>query len=142
MSSGKVRPNPATRHALTKLTAADSKEALKEYRTNYADGRVDCYLAIPNSPTVFYIEVTNDSYIAPGLAVFAYIDGVYQCNRNRRGLEISDGKDLNYLSRANFILSQKEEFRPDGTLWGKKWRFDKVNAGERARWDQVIIDAG
>ena len=59
------------------------------------------------------------------------MDGVYQCNRNRRNLEIPD-KDKHTSQKkteVDFIVRQKEELLWDGTFEGKQWRFEKVKIG-------------
>lgn len=57
------------------------------------------------------------------------MDGVYQCNRNRRNLEIPDGNTSRKKTEVNFVVRQKEELLWDGTFEGKQWRFEKVMIG-------------
>ena len=57
------------------------------------------------------------------------MDGVYQCNRNRRNLEIPDEFTSRKKTEVNFIVRQKEELLWDGTFEGKQWSFDNVKIG-------------
>lgn len=57
------------------------------------------------------------------------MDGVYQCNRNRRNLEIPNKITSRKKTEVDFIVRQKEELLWDGTFEGKQWRFEKVNIG-------------
>ncbi|OCL07107.1 hypothetical protein AOQ84DRAFT_65589 [Glonium stellatum] len=104
-----------------------SNEKLREYGASYADGVVEAFVAIPSTPKNFTIHLLSTGYIAPGLAMFVYIDGVYQCNRNRQGLVIPD--DVNSSSNAcvDFRVRQKEERQADGKFMGREWNFEKLN---------------
>ena len=48
----------------------DTKQPLEEFGERYLDGKVDCYIAVPESQPGFYTQLTSDGYIAPGLAMF------------------------------------------------------------------------
>ena len=58
------------------------------------------------------------------------MDGVYQCNRNRRNLEIPDENTSRRKTEIDFVVRQKEELLWDGTFQGKQWMFEKVKIGE------------
>ena len=103
---------------------------LQEYNTAYSDGFVESYLAIPPNPTHFAIHLTSHGYIAPGLAVYVFIDGEYQCNRNRHKLLIPADGVARKDCEINFLLRQKESSGPDGTWEGQQWKFEKVNKGK------------
>ncbi|KAL1960740.1 hypothetical protein VTO42DRAFT_6570 [Malbranchea cinnamomea] len=81
---------------------------LKEYGTAYSDGCVETYIAIPsnpaNIPTPFSIHLTSDGYIAPGLAMFVFIDGVYQCNRHRDDLVWDVKKEKEFKEKEKEII--------------------------------------
>lgn len=58
------------------------------------------------------------------------MDGEYQCNRNgRANLEFPDQTTTKLLGEIDFKVRQKEVLRPDGSMWGRQWRFSKL-AGE------------
>ena len=99
---------------------------LPEYQTSYSDGIVETYIAVPPLPTPFSIRLKSDGYIAPGLSMFVYIDGEYQCNRGRNNLKIPDGRIPTNQTEVNFVLRQKEEAIAPGDFFGKAWRFEKV----------------
>lgn len=103
---------------------------MPEYQTIYSDGFVETYIAVPPPPTPFAIQLSSSGYIAPGLAMFVYMDGVYQCNRNRHNLVLPDKGTKRRQTEINFKVRQKEERKWDGTFEGKQWRFEKVNVGE------------
>ncbi|KAK4690438.1 hypothetical protein P7C71_g6355, partial [Lecanoromycetidae sp. Uapishka_2] len=106
---------------------AGSNLALDEYRTTYADGYVETYIAVPSTPTPFSIHLKSNGYIAPGLAMFVYMDGIYQCNRNRHNLRIPDEGTRRRQTEIEFRVRQKEEVLADGTFQGLQWKFEKVN---------------
>ncbi|KAK0933350.1 hypothetical protein LTS01_026176, partial [Friedmanniomyces endolithicus] len=57
-------------------------------------------------------------YIAPGLAAFVFMDGQYQCNRNRLRLKLpEDGVDPSQYE-IDFYMRQKEEKAADGRFVG------------------------
>lgn len=111
---------------------SSSNLPLAEYNTTYADGFVSTYIAIPSTPTPFSIHLTSHGYIAPGLAMFVYMDGVYQVNRNRRNLEIPGEGTKRSHTEVDFRVRQKEELLWDGSFEGKEWRFEKANIGKLA----------
>ena len=57
------------------------------------------------------------------------MDGVYQCNRNRRNLVIPGENTSRKKVEVDFVVRQKEELLWDGTFEGKQWRFEKVKIG-------------
>jgi hypothetical protein len=107
-----------------------SNLALQEHQTTYADGYVETYIAIPSTPIPFSVHLKSNGYIAPGLAMFVYMDGVYQCNRNRHNLRIPDENTTRRQTEVDFRVRQKEELLADGTFQGKQWKFEKVNIGK------------
>lgn len=58
------------------------------------------------------------------------MDGVYQCNRNRRNLEIPGESTSPKKTEIDFVVRQKEELLWDGTFEGQQWSFQKVNIGK------------
>lgn len=61
--------------------------------------------------------------------MFVYMDGDYQCNRNRRSLKIPDGTTPKKDTEINFNVRQKEVMLVDGTFAAKEWRFENLNIG-------------
>ncbi|CAF9904131.1 MAG: hypothetical protein ALECFALPRED_004860 [Alectoria fallacina] len=92
---------PTLRQLTCNVEWAGSRLPLQEYHTIYADGYVETLIAVP-------------------------MDGVYQCNRNRRNLEIPDEYTSRKKVEVDFVVRQKEELLWDGTFEGKQWRFEKV----------------
>jgi hypothetical protein len=111
------------------IELADTYEKLREYGVCYSDGVVEAFIPIPLNPKPFTIHLTSTGYVAPGLAMFVYIDGVYQCNRNRQGLIIPDGSEPMARTLVDFRVRQKEETRSDGRFMGREWHFEKLNVG-------------
>lgn len=85
--------------------------------------------------------------------MFVFIDGVYQCNRNREDLvwdvrgEIERrGKGKKAVEKerelvrerqrekrtrdVDFVVRQKEERRDDGSWVGRPWRFEEFRVGK------------
>ncbi|KAJ9603114.1 hypothetical protein H2200_012409 [Cladophialophora chaetospira] len=108
---------------------ADTGSPFPEYGTVYGDGLVETYIAIPSHPQVFNISLTSRMFISEGLAMVVFIDGQYQCNRNRVNLQEEKGDVPTKKSTINFLLRQKEKPLGDGTYMGREWRFDDCNLG-------------
>lgn len=121
---------PTLRKLTCKVEWSDSDIPLAEHNTSYADGFVKTYIAVPSRPTPFSIRLRSNGYVAPGLAMFVYMDGVYQCNRNRHSLRIPDGTSTRKHTEVNFHVRQKEEMMQDGTFRAKPWRFQKFDVGQ------------
>ena len=102
---------------------------LQEFRTTYGDGYVETFIAVPEVPNPFSIHLQSHGFIAPGLSMFVYMDGVYQCNRNRRNLRVQDGTSQINRTEIDFRVRQKEQLSGDGTFTGRPWHFTKLNFG-------------
>lgn len=102
---------------------------LREHDTTYGDGVVETFIAIPKRSTTFSIHLTSNGYIAPGLSMFVYIDGVYQCNRNRTDLQLPNEQHSSRRSEVDFRVRQKEVRRNDDFV-GHDWSFAKLNVGK------------
>ena len=111
------------------IEIGEAHSRLREHGTNYRDRTCETYVAIPSRPTPFSIHLFNDSYIAPGLSVYVWIDGVYQTNRNKRSATAEKPK-------LEFRLGNKENLLKDGQAIAQGWWFDKLNIGE-----QFTVDA-
>ena len=118
------------------LEAAPAGTAFTEYLTTYHNSVVETYIAVPpaSSSNSFNIRLKSTGYVAPGLAAFVFIDGVYQCNRNRTHLQLpAEGIPRSQIE-VDFRLRQKEERSADGgSMIGKAWSFEKLNVGEFTR---------
>lgn len=102
---------------------------LEERRTKYGDGFVETFVAVPDEPSEFCIALTSSGFIAPGISMFVFMDGQYQCNRNRRGLVIPGKGVPSFQTEVKFVVRQKEHKRADGKFVGRPWRFEKLNVG-------------
>jgi hypothetical protein len=96
---------------------------LAEYNRRYADHAVKMYVAVPSTDAPFRVHIITNGDVAPGIAAFVYIDGRYQCNRNRMASSSGDGK-------IELILRQKEEKTTHGCFVGRDWRFTNLGKGE------------
>jgi hypothetical protein len=110
------------------IELGDTRLRLREYGTTYGNKTAETYVAIPNQKTPFGICLNTHGYIAPGLAIFVFIDGVYQTNRNKRGLK---QPTIDNPTAANFHvrLGQKEDLLQDGRVIAREWCFEKLNIG-------------
>ena len=61
--------------------------------------------------------------------MFVYMDGEYQCNRNRQDLEIPDDILTPKSAEVDFRVRQKEEQQADGTFVGNQWKFRELTIG-------------
>ncbi|KAF7671343.1 hypothetical protein GT037_010668 [Alternaria burnsii] len=107
------------------IEVSESQQALQEFGTTYGDGCVETFIPVPSKPQTFSIHLTSNKFIAPGVAIFVYVDGVYQCNRNRQDLKLRKHSDSRSL--VDFRVRQKEERQDDGSMFAREWAFDKLN---------------
>lgn len=102
---------------------------LQEYGALYSDGHVETFIAVPNTDIPFSIHLQTHGYIAPGIALFVFMDGEYQCNRNRVGLKLpGEGVDPS-LYEVEFRMRQKEQRTGDGSFVGRDWSFSELKTG-------------
>lgn len=120
---------PAIKDLVCQVMWADTDSIFPEYGTQYGDGVVETYIAIPNHPQAFSIRLTSRKFIAEGLAMMIFIDGKYQCNRNRVNLQPSKPDTPADRTLVDFVVRQKEKILGDGTYMGREWRFDDFNIG-------------
>ena len=102
---------------------------LKEYGARYSDGHVEAFICAPDTTVPFTIHIKTEGYIAPGMAFFLFMDGEYQCNRNRIGLPIPVDGVQSSECEVEFRLRQKEEKTSAGTFVVRDWTFAKLNRG-------------
>lgn len=105
---------------------------MKEYGTRYGDGHVETFVAVPSEEVNFSIHLTSERYIAPGLAMFVYIDGLYQCNRNRGNLVVPEEETPKHYYQVEFRVRQQEEKQrkqSDGTFLARDWTFHALDLG-------------
>lgn len=100
---------------------------LREFNTTYGDGCVETFVAVPDRPQGFAIRLSSSKFIAPGLAMYVFIDGVYQCNRNRQNLKLR--KPLDRKPLVEFVVRQKEERVEGGGMVARDWRFEEMDIG-------------
>jgi len=104
---------------------------LREHQVTWKDGAVSSYVAVPSRHKDFGIHVTSEGYIAPGLAIFVFIDGIPQCNRNRTGLIFPEKGTKADQTEIDFRVDQKEEKLFDDGKWiARPWTFAGLNIGE------------
>jgi hypothetical protein len=120
---------PKLRNLVCQVLWADTGIPFHEYCTTYGDGVVESYLAVPDKPQPFTIRVTSKGFIHEGLAVIVYIDGQYQCNRNRVNLRPTKKGAPQDRTEINFLFRQKEKPLGDELFIGREWRFDNHNIG-------------
>ncbi|KAI9809020.1 MAG: hypothetical protein M1825_002309 [Sarcosagium campestre] len=107
----------------------EDHEVLPEHAMSYCDGFVQCYVAVPAEPRHFYVHLMSTGYVAPGLAMFVFMDGVYQCNRNRHNLKLPAIANKKSDTEVDFRVSQKEEIGADCTFLAREWRFQPLHIG-------------
>ncbi|KAK0848845.1 hypothetical protein LTS02_013889, partial [Friedmanniomyces endolithicus] len=118
---------PTLKQINCSIELGSSNAKLKEYGARYSDGAVETFIAVPDTKMPFYIHLETKGYIAPGLAAFVFMDGQYQCNRNRLGLKLPvDGVDSSQYE-VDFYMRQKEEKGADGRFVGREWTFAQLN---------------
>lgn len=99
--------------------------SLQELGTVYGDAVVETFIAVPKKQQTFTIHLSSRNFIAPGIAMYVFIDGVYQCNRNRQGMKLRRPPDRRSL--VDFRVRQKEERQRDGSMIAREWTFEKLD---------------
>jgi hypothetical protein len=120
---------PPLKQLTCHIELGNTKSPFVEYGTTYGDGVVETYIAIPNLPQPFAIHLTSRNFIAEGLAMVVFMDGDYQCNRNRLNLKPPNVGFHQKSTEINFRVRQKEMPLGGGTYLGRGWRFDRHNIG-------------
>ncbi|KAF2799137.1 hypothetical protein K505DRAFT_78570 [Melanomma pulvis-pyrius CBS 109.77] len=115
---------PSLKGLTCSIELAQTKKPLQEYGTIYNDGFVETFVAVPSKSKPFTVHLTSSDIIAEGLAMYVFIDGIYQCNRNRQNLKHDP---LDPRSFVDFRVRQKEEKQADGTMIAREWVFEKLN---------------
>ncbi|KAF2146531.1 uncharacterized protein K452DRAFT_67012 [Aplosporella prunicola CBS 121167] len=118
---------PTLKQITCHIELSPSNASLREYDCTYDDGFVDALVAIPDEPAAFCVHLKSSGYIAPGLAMFVFKDGVYQCNRNKIGLRIPTADTPAYLTDVEFRVRQKEDRQGGQRFIGRDWCFEKLN---------------
>jgi hypothetical protein len=108
------------------IELSDSHRTLQEFGTTYGDGSVETFVPVPSRPQSFSVHLKSNNFIAPGIAIYCFIDGVYQCNRNRQDLKLRRASDSTSL--VDFRLRQKEEKHKDGSMIAREWKFEKLSS--------------
>lgn len=121
---------PTLKQITCNVEWTSSNAPLHEYQTIYADGFVETYVAVPPIPAQFSIHLRSHGYIAPGLAMFVYMDGEYQCNRNRSNLKTPSEARTWKQTEVDFQVRQREEVMPNGSFSGKQWKFELLRTGK------------
>jgi hypothetical protein len=123
---------PSLKDLTCSIELSDGHKPLEEIGTTYSDGCVSTFVPIPKDRSqAFTVHLTSSKFIAPGLALFVFIDGVYQCNRNRQ--ELKPKTPPSRRSLVNFRVRQKEERQKDGTMLAHEWTFETLCKGEPIR---------
>lgn len=119
---------PTLRELTCSVELFGDQTALREFGTTYNDSLVETFVSVPSKPQSFSIHVISDTISAPGIAIFVFIDGVYQCNRNkpcvrRRRDILSEGKHC-----VDLRVRQKEETLSNGEMVARMWAFEKLDS--------------
>lgn len=120
---------PTLKQVNCSLEIGQKNIQLKEYGARYNDGSVECFIAVPEAEMPFTIHMNTRGYIASGLAMFVFIDGEYQCNRNKRCPSLPGASERLEDYDIDFRVRQKEEKTPDGRFIGRDWCFKELKVG-------------
>lgn len=121
---------PTLKQINCSIELGPSNTKLKEYGARYSDGHVETFVAVPDTDIPFTVHLKSEGYIAPGLAFFVFMDGEYQCNRNRVCLKLPGEGVQPQDYETEFRVRQKEEKTSFGTFVVRDWTFAKLNRGE------------
>ncbi|KAI5197367.1 hypothetical protein E4T39_07328 [Aureobasidium subglaciale] len=134
---------PSLKQLTCSIELGSTHTKITEYGKDYGDGHVTSYIAVPSEAVNFSIHLTSHGYVAPGLAMFVYMDGQYQCNRNRRGLMLPGKGVKDEQFEVDLRVRQKESKQSDGSFLGRDWTFHGLNlvsADKVEETDDVFLD--
>ncbi|KAH0292077.1 hypothetical protein M436DRAFT_84526 [Aureobasidium namibiae CBS 147.97] len=134
---------PSLKQLICSIELGSTHTKVVEHGKDYGDGHVTSYIAVPSEEVNFSIHLTSHGYIAPGLAMFVYMDGQYQCNRNRRGLQVPAKGVRDEQVEVDLRVRQKESKQADGSFLGRDWTFHGLNlvsADKVDETDDVFLD--
>jgi hypothetical protein len=125
---------PTLKDLKCSIELSESQRVLQEFGTTYGDGYVETFVPVPSKSQAFSVHVTSDKFIAPGISMYVFVDGVYQCNRNRQNLKFKKGSDSH--SVVDFRVRQKEEKQKDGSMIAREWKFERLDTSKRMTQSQ------
>jgi hypothetical protein len=128
---------PSLKQLTCTIELGSSHTKIPEYGKDYGDGHVTSYIAVPSEEVNFSVHLTSQGYIAPGLAMFVYMDGQYQCNRNRRGLQVPGKGVKDEQVEVDLRVRQKESKQADGSFLGRDWTFHGLNLVSADKVDET-----
>lgn len=134
---------PSLKQLTCTIELGSSHTRVPEYGKDYGDGHVTSYIAVPSEEVNFSVHLTSQGYIAPGLSMFVYMDGQYQCNRNRRGLQVPGKGVKDEQVEVDLRVRQKESKQADGSFLGRDWTFHSlslVSADKVEETNGVFLD--
>ncbi|KAG9679122.1 hypothetical protein KCU87_g1075, partial [Aureobasidium melanogenum] len=134
---------PSLKQLTCSIELGSTHTKVPEYGKDYGDGHVTSYIAVPSEEVNFSVHLTSQGYIAPGLAMFVYMDGQYQCNRNRRGLKVPGKGVKSDQVEVDLRVRQKETKQADGSFLGRDWTFHGLNlvsADKVEETDDVFLE--
>ncbi|EME49371.1 hypothetical protein DOTSEDRAFT_76701 [Dothistroma septosporum NZE10] len=124
---------PTLKQITCSIQLGPTDTTLKEYGHRFTDGGVQAFVAVPATKIPFNVRVTSCGYIAPGLAAYVFMDGQYQCNRNRQRLQFpalgTSARDY----EVDFRLRQKEDRTAEGTFVAREWTFAELKTDDADR---------
>jgi hypothetical protein len=118
---------PSLKQLSCSIELGSTNTKLTEYGKDYGDGHVTSYIAVPGEEVKFSVHLSSTGYIASGLAMFVFMDGHYQCNRNRRGLVLPGPRVSAEQYEVDLRVRQKESKQADGSFLGRDWSFHGLN---------------
>lgn len=122
---------PTLKQVTCSLELGPNNTKIKEYCHRYTDGGVEAFIAVPEADIPFKIHVASHGYIAYGLAAFVYMDGQYQCNRNKQHLAVPrEGMNPDRYE-VDFKFLQREEKKGGGTYIAREWTFAQLKTGKQ-----------
>lgn len=99
---------PELNHLACTVRLGATRAPFTEYNLQYSNKHASCYICVADYETNISVSLKSSGYIGPGLAAFVFIDGQYQANRNKTGLDNGDANDDESVAISSSSVDERK----------------------------------
>ncbi|PVH98128.1 hypothetical protein DM02DRAFT_630500 [Periconia macrospinosa] len=116
---------PSLRNLHCSITLPEFDMVLPEGKTTCDEPIVRTHITVPPArPLPFEVRLTSSKYIAPGLSMYVFINGEYQCKLEKTGMELLRGALCETQSLVDFRVRQRLVYLEDGSIVPTEMMFE------------------